>query len=179
MQAAGARRCQSKVRYRRSFAARVMRDSQGCAGAVRVRSAVSAGAVAVTPSGVPEHTCLCMPGTYAYSPPVPQRAGWLACHAGWRERWAGRGVAVPPISLPGLRRRSTACRCCSLPTACTSPCDAWSCSKILAQHCSSSMSWSQCNSCSWRSGHSGGRAVPHDGRAGSSDTSYGPFRVNI
>ena len=110
------------VRYRHSSAARVMRDSQGCAGAVRVRSAVSAGAVAVTPSGVHEHTCLCMPGTYAYSPPVPQRAGWLACHAGWRERWAGRGVAVPPISLARLRRRSTACRCCSLPTACTSPC---------------------------------------------------------
>ena len=157
--------------FRRSSAANVNRDSRGCAGAVRVQSAVSAGA------GAP---CVRIPVTYAYSPPPcrKRRDGLPATLAGAN---AGLGVAWPYrrsrwLDFGGARQHVGAVRC--RPPA-RLRADAWSCSKNLAQHCSSSMSWSQCNSCSWRSGHSGGRAVPHDGRAGSSDTSYGPFRVNI
>ena len=111
MRAAGARRCQGRSVIRRSSAARVMRDSQGCAGAVRVQSAVSAGAVAVTPSRVHEHTCLCMPGTYAYSPPRTAEGGiaglprWLARTLGWAwrgctaARWTTTSAAFDSISV--------------------------------------------------------------------------------
>ena len=62
-----------------------MRDSQGCAGAVRVQAAVSAGA------GAP---CVRIPVTYAYSPPRAAKGGkdcllrWLARTLGWA--WRGR-----------------------------------------------------------------------------------------
>ena len=67
-----------------SSAARVMRDSRRCAGAVRVQSAVSAGA------GAP---CVRIPVTYAYSPPRTAKGG-MACLPRWLARtlgWARRG----------------------------------------------------------------------------------------
>ena len=61
-----------------------MRDSRGCAGAVRVQSAVSAGA------GAP---CVRIPVMYAYSPPRAAKGG-MACLPRWLARtlgWARRG----------------------------------------------------------------------------------------
>ena len=129
MQSAGARRClgnpqQTLFRCECESRLAVLCGSRACAG----RSAVSAGAVAVTPSRVPEHTCLCMPGTYAYSPPAyAARAASCAscgpgtgavacgsrasavrgggrCMAGMQEKW--RDCSDRPIAR---RPASTSC----------------------------------------------------------------------
>ena len=88
-----------------------MRDSQGCAGAVRVQSAVSAGAVAVTPPGymsIPAYACQVR--THI-APPRTAEGGiaglprWLARTLGWAwrgctaARWTTTSAAFDSISV--------------------------------------------------------------------------------